>query len=348
MTEAPRPAELAALADALLAQRSVRVPLGTIWTLWARSAPRLVGEASQAAVLEAALRALADRRVIELPVAAWDTSTMPPLPRSVMIPAARREKRDRGWVTFPWRRELGWAASLPSLSEILFDDLVSINAWLARTGGQAPAVPLRYRSAEIFDNEKRLEMLARGSLFGPGRLSLGLLGAVRRAAPLPAAIVGDGPDLLIVENSDTYWAAVDVLAGHPGQPVGAVAWGSGQTFPTQVSALGVDVAGRGPVAGRCWYWGDLDPAGLRIATAADAEAQAAGLTRILPAADLWASMATRPVQQNGTVDWSRCEGRNWLGDDLWNSLDGVRTAKGRVAQEAVPPIAIRDWATGLS
>lgn len=348
MTEPARPTEISALADALLAERSVRVRLDAIWRLWAQSAPRLIGAVSQATELDKALRELAERGVVELPTAAWDNSTTPPLPRSILIPAARGDKRERRWTTFAWRRELGWAASLPSLSEPLFNDLVAINTWLARTSGAVPALPLRYRSAEIFGDEKRLEALARTSLFDADRLSLDLLGAVRRAAPLPAAIVGNGPDLLIVENSDTYWAAVDVLRELTNQPIGRIAWGSGQTFPAQISTLAVDVAGRGPLTGRCWYWGDLDPAGLRIAAAAHAEGLASGVAPVLPAADLWAAMSVRPVQHAGTVDWSKAEGRNWLGDELWDRITSVREAKGRVAQEAVSPTAIRDWATGLS
>lgn len=348
MTETARPAEVSALADALHATQAVRVPLDTIWKLWTRSAPRLIGTINQTTELEAALRDLAERGIIELPVAAWDTSTEPPLPRSVTVPAARRVKRARGWVSFPWRRELGWAASLPSLSDALFDDLVAINDWLTRAGATAQLLPVRYRSAEIFGDEKRLEALARTGLFGAGRLGFELLACVRRAAPLPAALVGNGPDLLVVENSDTYWVAVDVLGGLTNQPVGAVAWGSGETFPSQVQTLGVDVGGRGPVTGRCWYWGDLDPVGLRIATAAAAEAQTAGIAQILPAMELWAAMSAQPVQQAGKVDWSGAQGRRWLSAGLWDRLAGVRAAQGRVAQEAVPPAAVHDWATGLS
>ena len=348
MTEPARPSEITSLADALRTHGAVRVPLSVIWRLWADSAPRLIGAVTQATELESALRQLSDRELIELPSAAWDTSTTPPLPRSVTVPANRGPKRARGWTTFPWRRELGWAASLSSLSEALFHDLVAINDWLARNSEPPPALPMRYRSAEIFGDEKRLEALTRTGVFATGRLSLELLHAVRRPAPLPAAIVGEGPDLLVMENSDTYWAAIDILKGLTRQPIGAVAWGSGQTFPAQISTLAVDVAGRGPLRGRCWYWGDLDPAGLRIAAAAHAEARIAGITPIVPAAELWAAMGTRPVQKPGTVDWSKEDGRDWLGGELWGRLANVREAKGRVAQEAVPPNAIWAWANSLS
>lgn len=111
----PRPAEISALADALHAAGSVRVPLDHLWALWTTAAPRLAGDPGQAAALSAALDDLADQGMLELPATAWDTSTTPPLPRFIRIPAARQETRDREWMRFPWRHELGWVASLPTL-----------------------------------------------------------------------------------------------------------------------------------------------------------------------------------------------------------------------------------------
>lgn len=81
--EPTRPTEIAALANALHAVGSVRIPLGQIWTLWTAAAPRLVGHPAQAAALATALRELATTGTIELPVNAWDASTVPP-PDSVI------------------------------------------------------------------------------------------------------------------------------------------------------------------------------------------------------------------------------------------------------------------------
>jgi hypothetical protein len=340
-----RLAEIDAFADVLARAGSVRVPLSQIWSFWTRAAPRLIGEADQAAALEAALRDLATRGLLKLPTTAWDTSTAPPLPRSVSIPAARRALRAREWIRFPCRHELGWIASLPTLSDARLRELIAVNDWLAHTnGGKTGVVPVRYRSAEIFGDEKCLDGMVRTNLFGPGRLSLDLLACVRIPAPLPAVVVGPGPDILVVENSDTYWAAVDTLRNIHTHRIGAVAWGCGNAFPSQVAALAVDIGGRGPVTGTVWYWGDLDPAGLTIASDAAAAAAAAGLPEIKPAAALWAAMADRPVQNSGNVNWSAMPGRDWLGEQLWQQTTTVREARGRVAQEAVPVHALASWA----
>lgn len=346
----PRASEIAHLTDALLAGRTVQVRLTALWTHWAAAAPRLIGDPTQAASLAKALRELAARGIIELPSAAWDRSTDPPLPRSIRLPANRRPPPHRPWIRFPWRAELGWASSLPTLSEALFADLVAINGWLTRVTNHTPTVvPMRFRSAEIFGEEKRLEALARSELFGPERLSLRLLACSRLAAPLPAVAIGSGPDVLVVENSDPYWAAVAALRLDGQHRIGAVAWGMGNAFPSQVSTLGHDVAGRGPVQGTVWYWGDLDPDGVTTAiTAAAAAATAtAHIAPVRPATALWSAMAHQPPQRVGSVNWGGITGQDWFGAALWNQLGVIRKANARVAQEAVPVDTIRDWAATI-
>ncbi|WP_405497225.1 hypothetical protein [Nocardia sp. NBC_00511] len=204
-------------------------------------------------------------------------------------------------------------------------------------------MPARFRSAEIFGREKRLDELTRTTLFGPTRITLDLLACTRLAPPLPGAIVGPGPDVLITENSDPYWVLVDLLRDAPGHRIGVVAWGSGRSFPTQVDSLRVDVAGRGPITGTAWYWGDCDPAGLAIA---DAAASVTAEIPIRPATGLWAAMARSPVQERGSVDWTGDRGARWLGTELWSQLEPVRSARGRIAQEAVSVSAISEWVDG--
>jgi hypothetical protein len=346
----PRSAEIAAFADGLASRGAVRVRLAALWELWAVAAPRLVGDPEQATELAAALDELSARGTLILPSGAWDYSTFPPLPHSVTVVGARRAPRERRWVHFPWRRELGWVSSLPEISEARFTDLVAVNSWLAHLdGGPVAVVPARYRSVELFGDEKRLEAIARTGLFGPGRLTFELLACVRIPAPLPSAMVGDGPAVLVVENSDTYWTAVDVLRGSSGHPIGAVAWGSGNAFPSQVSAFSVDLGGRGPVTGDVWYWGDLDPPGVAIAVeAARVAARAGGAVAVRPAAGLWAAMAERPVQDAGRVTWpDPAAGLSWFGAQVWHLFDPVRNVAGRVAQEAVPGNVIGEWSAAL-
>jgi hypothetical protein len=235
------------------------------------------------------------------------------------------------------------------VTDAQFNDLVAINTWLAQTrGAPTPVLPMRYRSALLFGDEKRLEAMSRTALFGPGRLSMELLACVRIPPPLAAARVGTGADTLVVENSDPYWMAIEALRSDTRHSIGLVAWGAGKSFPSQVPTLNVDVAGYGPARGIVWYWGDLDPDGLAIAVEAANIAAAVGAPAIRPAAQLWEAMAHSPVQSAGTVDWPRALGQQWLGTELFDRLDKVRKARGRVAQESVPPSMIGDWALTLS
>jgi hypothetical protein len=345
----PRTSEVDALSDALIATARVRIPLEQLWQLWTVAAPRLHGEPHQAAELASAVTIIAGRGTIDLPANAWDRSTTPPLPRSVIVPSARAGQRSRPWTTFPWCPQLGWVASLPSLAPPRLADLIAINDWLIRAKSTPElVVPMRYRSAELFGDEKRLESIMRTNLFGEGRLNLPMLACTRIPPPLAAARVGDGPDVLVMENSDPYWAAVHTLQAAAPHPVGLVAWGAGKSFPSQVPTLAVDVAGHGPTAGIVWYWGDMDPDGLAIAAEASRLSEMAAGPPIRPAQHLWAAMAAVPVQNPGTVDWSNeIAGRRWLGDTLCAHLDGICSASGRVAQEAVQHNLIAQWAESI-
>lgn len=350
MTAGVTKSEISGLAEALIANGKVQIPLREIQASWAKVAPRLVGQSNQVDELASALTELANDGVLALPSGAWDRSTVPALPLSVKIPDARRAVHPRRWTQFPWCAELGWAASLPTLSPAQFNNLVAVNNWLARTRGDVvPIVPIRYRSVQLFGDEKRLEHLLHSStLFGPGLLNLDLLACQRFPPPMAAVEVGSGPDVLVVENSDTYWTAVRVLRDHPIiHPVGAVVWGCGKSFLAQVPTLALDVAGRGPVTGVVWYWGDFDPEGLAIATnAATASAQIEG-PPILPAAQLWTAMANAPVQSAGKITWTDV-GHDWLGQELHAKLATVRSARGRIAQEAVPAAVVADWVAALT
>ena len=108
------------------------------------------------------------------------------------------------------------------------------------------------------------------------------------------SVVGAGPDVLVVENSDTYWVVLDALRGVDGHRVGVVAWGSGRSFPSQVESLGVDVAGRGPVRGTTWYGGDYEPIGIEIAIAASRASDAIAV-----------EPGSRPVGRDGRCRSSR-------------------------------------------
>lgn len=337
--------ETRAFLDAVTERRRVKVDLADLLDLWAATVPRLVSSPHATAALRHALDQLAATDAIELPAGSWDTASTPPLPKFIRVPSARTTKRPQAHLSYPWRPELGWVGSLRTVTDGQFEQLQRINKWLAGAHS-APVVPHRIRSAEILGDEKALDTLSKSVLFADGRLSFDVLRCQRIPPPLPAAAVGDGPDVLIVENSDPYWYAVEQLRAHPGHSIGAVIWGSGDTFPFQVPALAVDVAGRGPVTGTAWYWGDLDPKGVRIAVDAARVAAEHGVAPIKCPVELWAAHLDAPVTRPGSYKWDD-SGAVWFGSTLWAALEPVRAAGGRVSQEACTPAAITAWLHAL-
>jgi hypothetical protein len=337
--------ELDAFAAQLVARNRVDTRLAAIRDLWAAAVPRLTSSPHSMAALRSALDKLAERQVIELPSGSWDRSSNPPLPKFVRMPSARRPHRPPQHRGYPWRSELGWVASLRNVTDGQLEQLRAINAWLA-TANDTLVVPHRVRSAEVLGDEKALDRLARGVLFGDGRLTFDLLRCKRLPPPLPAAVVGDGPDVLVVENSDPYWMAVESLRAVSGHQIGAVIWGSGNTFPAQVPALGVDVAGRGPVTGTVWYWGDLDPKGIHIAVAAARVAAELGVAPVRPPIALWDAHRTCPITSSDGFPWDDT-GAEWFGPRQWATFEPVRSARGRISQEACAPTAISSWLHAL-
>ncbi len=331
------------LRDGLLSLRRVRVSLDALLEVWADAAPELLGSGESLAALAAALQALAAADLLELPAAeSWDRSTRPPLPRFVTVPASRRERPPDRWRSFPWRDELGWVASLPYLADSNLQALVAIDTWLARRDPDAPLVPVRVRSAEVLGDEKRLDDLVKTRLFGPGRLSLDLLGATRYPPPLPTRLVGDGSGVLIVENMDPFWLCVEAARRLTG-PVGRIAWGVGKAAVASVASLAWD----DPRPAAIWYWGDMDPEGVRIAGDVARAAEAVGLPPVRPALTLWSAMLAHSGKEVGSVAWDHVSG-TWLGHDLWDRTASLRAARARIAQEDLGVEEVARSMNGLS
>jgi hypothetical protein len=331
----------ARLAAALATAGRVRVPLEQIQQHWVAAAPELVGSPNQLGDLAHALEALADAGNVVLPAkGSWDRGTRPPLPKFVTVEANRTAPTGTPWRTYPWCTQLGWASSLTKITPAQNTQLMALNTWLAKRTGD-DIVPMRVRSAEVFGDEKALDSLIKTGLFGPGRITLDLLGCRRYPPPLTVTRSGEGPDILIVENSDAYWVALEAAVAADG-PIGRVAFGSGRGFEQSIYALAEDPE----PPKRLWYWGDLDPDGIAIPAQAAQVASTLGLPNLQPATALWAAMAALPGTDEGKVTWTTATGA-WLGDELWTATSSVRTAGARVAQERLAPHVVADALEGL-
>src|SRR5262249_53367220 len=155
------------------------------------------------------------------------------------------------------------------LSQAERDLLEAVDRWLPHAE-QARTVPLRERSWQLLGDDKALERLRSGRLFGPDRLTLDLLRCRATWPPVQQEILGDGT-WLIVENWSTFESLCAVA--RTVQSNARIIFGSGNQVGTRIAAL---VEGGETPAGPVLYFGDVDPGGIRAARLAVAAAADAG------------------------------------------------------------------------
>lgn len=188
------------------------------------------------------------------------------------------------------------------------DLFVAVNDWL-RDVPDPIVVPVRERSWEILRDEKALERARRGRLFGPGRLTDHLLAIEPVFAPVEITRHGPSPErvVLVVENWTTY------------QTLGWVAQRSG--WSGTVLRLARDVTAT------CETVGWLTPA------------PAVGLYRLLVDAG-------SPIPASGRIPrvpaWMEAWLADWFGDTALAAQAVDVAARGRLPQEAVGRVALKD------
>jgi hypothetical protein len=271
-----------------------------------------------------------------------DRSEIPALPAFIRLLARPPARAARESAGYPWRPELGFAAS-ESLSEREFANLRAVQAFLRDGGAARPVVPAPERSLELFGHEKVLdEELRTGRLWGSGRLNYELLRARRPATPLAHRVIGEGTWILVAENAATFDSLAAALPAD--SPVGIVAWGGGGLFRSTVEGIAdlADITGR--EIGAIRYFGDLDVEGLRIPVAASALAERTGLPPVRPAIGLYARLlrAGRPEPTTQVSPEVAAELAAWLGTSLAPAAAAVLAGGRRLAQEAVGIEWLRD------
>jgi len=190
-----------------------------------------------------------------------------------------QQSDNTAFKTHPWEPELQFCAT--ARLQIPCAEIVKIDHFLKHGGRQSPEVPIKERSLEIFGDEKRLDELYRASsLFDDGRLTLKILRVRIVPEPLPwkRGARPDGP-MLTLENVATWdtFCRWDKL--HP--TFSAIIYGGGDRFRDGVHHLPI-IHKELNFAPPHYYFGDLDPAGLRIPRIASAQAVQANLPRIRP------------------------------------------------------------------
>jgi hypothetical protein len=229
---------------------------------------------------------------------------------------------------------VAWAPELAFLREggvlVAPEDLLRLNAFFQH-GGAATEMNIKERSLQVFGDEKRLDALRATTLFREDRLSLSALRCHVVAEPLGWQ---RGPQrtgrVLVVENACTWetYARWNSDAGI----FSAIVYGGGNRFMDSVVRLR-DLSGEiGPVS-RVFYFGDLDPQGLRIPRVASQTALRHNLPPIEP--DLWSYthllQVGKPSPQSDPSEATDAD-LAWLGE-MREPAAALLKAGSRLAQE---------------
>jgi hypothetical protein len=238
-------------------------------------------------------------------------------------------------------REFNWEPRLAFLREfplsIPFTDLRRLNDFLKGNNGMRSLVPIKERSLQIFGNEKRLDLLLESALFRSERLDMGRdLHCETIGEPLPWK---RGPEeavmqpLIVIENAATWHTYCRWNRGR--KLFCAVIYGCGNRFLEGVRNL-PDIFAELGGPRRIFYFGDLDPHGLRIPQIASARSQGSGLPVVEP--HLWSYRQLLTLGdghgQPGEDDPEANILCGWLGEEA-NPVRRLFAARQRLAQEHV-------------
>lgn len=209
------------------------------------------------------LSALAAEGRISLPKGKGFYTGIPRLPVWILRNDQEKTKRERleGHI---WAQELTFLADLPL--EVNNDWLI-LDRWLKNGGRSADIIPVRERSLEIFNDEKRLDSFLRRKPFATGLVSLATFNCYYVAAPIawqPGPEAARSFPGIVIENSNTYATVCEF--NKRGGWFAYVAYGGGNAFTATQEGAGEVAADYGHDT--IYYFGDIDWDGLQIAAIA--------------------------------------------------------------------------------
>jgi hypothetical protein len=191
----------------------------------------------------------------------WDRTSTIPLPTAVTIVSLDGGAANKSdWRNYPWHPRLHWVFGLRALMQDQVAFLKRVHAGLVAGWFEQPEC-FKYRSLQLTGDEKRLEELHRGILFGPERLTLEILGCEPESLPLASEQFSVDPTLLIFENAAPFMLARRVLKGCQRPAIGRLAYGAGKQVLKAVRYLPMVE----PPIVEIQYVGDLDAEGMDIA-----------------------------------------------------------------------------------
>lgn len=316
------------------AANAARLELDGIQRAFSAAFPHLDGSPNRRMKLLETLQNLAAAGYIRLPAdrkRRWQNQPAPALPLRLTLARLSVKAAQRfDQRSFPWAPEIAFVADFPVLHTP--DDALSIHEFFKRGGSQSPIVPTKERSWQIFGDEKRLDELQCGQLFGKGRLTLDLLrcrNVTQILAFSPAPAFARSP-VLIVENESTFHSFCRL--NHQLAIYGGVVFGDGNTVLKAADFL-FNLA-ETIVVNDFKYFGDLDPRGLRIPQSLSDIMRKFKLTVSLDEF-LYAELLKAPLPKSARPQPATDELIRWLPTAFQEQVRDRLANFGRIAQEAL-------------
>lgn len=299
--------------------------------------------------LAEALHTAANAGEIRLPkqLANWDRTGGAALPGFVVVPIPRPPAPTVASCN-TWHPLLSFAAT--ERHHLRLQSAKRINEWLKSDPDLTLIVPIKERSLEIFGDEKRLDQLRSGTTNLFGRLSLAALGC--RVCPIPLPFEAgpesaSGQPILIVENNDT-WASFSLWNRTVGRYAAVAYAGGGHGKSLAYDETFIDELLNRFKSTKLLYFGDIDPAGLRIARgAADRRAQRQALP--LQPADMLYGWLLAHGTRTALQSTQRANSRDlaWLPDVLRTRVDTLFAEGLRIPQESLGTRALMTGAVHI-
>lgn len=246
-----------------------------VWSAFVDSFSDLPPGPERRCWLAVVLEELSQQGEILLPVShgkQWDRTSTVALPTAITLVALDGGVANKSdWRNFPWHPRLHWVFELRALIQDQVAFLKRVHSGLVSGWFDQPEC-FKYRSLQLTGDEKRLEELHRGILFGPGRLTLEMLGCESESLPLASEHFSGSSTLLIFENAAPFMLARRILGSAARPSIGRLAYGAGKQVLKAVGYLPMVE----PAITEIQYVGDLDAEGMSIA------AELQRLSKVIP------------------------------------------------------------------
>jgi len=250
--------------DRLTTRTRTAVRLSEIWSSFAAAFKDLPEGPQRRLWLLTVLEELELTGRITLPVRhgkQWDRASDIPLPMIVRLVRDRVTVAAFDWKSHPWHPKLQWVLERRHISAEDVEFLLRVNQGLIE-GWFSEQEPFKFRSLQLTGDEKRLTRLACSALFGPGKLSLDLLGCEKEVLPLAIARITAEPVMLLFENAASFMVARAVMLEASTARIGCLGYGAGNQVLKSVRYLAMVE----PPLREVLYVGDLDGEGIQIAS----------------------------------------------------------------------------------